>query len=988
MRWIEQVVVPGALLAVGGGAAWLAQGLARRRRQPTGDTGDFWARIVLFAGLALGLLYFFSGWIEAVSRSSWRRGLHLAFDLTSGWGLPGGAASALAMALPFLLWGLLLAVGLLRKPGGRGEGRWLAGAVGPGHSRSWVLFVALPLVLALALALPRLGGGPGAFPGGAWSTLAVFVLSLVGVAASRGKTAATGESGRSRRPAPGPAAGTEDRGEDWPSALRERGIEVRTLASFQASPPPRPPRGRAAAELARRLRRRGAIGIAPEVIEAVAELLAPNPTLDEHAEHGRATAVHAPDDCGQAEVVATAATVLAERYREHTLVIVRDGAEELGLALGRFLPEGIELAVVRKGQDLTRNAQIWVTEAEHLAGSVLHQLTRGDQEKLLAGLGLIVWWEMDRFSGVLAPQAWALSCRLARRIRHQGRPDLRTLALVRRPSQSAAGVETFVRQILPHPELVNAYVEPRFARDLSLHLLGSQSRFLGREGGLPEACRHPLLGAAKVSLEAGWTTHLALPPTAAEAMTRPREQISAGGQPIADQLAASPAEARARLLEIAPADALALVELLAQGGRAGEGGVHHVGITVGENPYVRYLLRTLPQHRGKASPARRLLAPAGHETLVRRQLLLALGELPDTGRNLGRDFLRIEQTLGETLDALARDHQLLRQEVRTVDEQHRLVPDHHHVSLRDAIGPHRPLGTLGENLVAIKDPTDAFSADGIKLLVDLERLTLDAYPHRIFVHRGQRYRVEEWRTAADLRGERGERGQPWLACHLEPEAAETWRIRRTRLFDLKPSPGSEPARLGPGGGRLRRQRVDLFYQEEIQGVWRRGLDAGGAPAAARRQGLGGRLPTVRWPTEALLLTLAEPRERTALASLAAALLPLLPVHLGLAEDALEVVPVAGERRGDEEVWGLAFVDLHPGGIGLAAALAGDESLFGDLFAGAFGWLDACPCKSRDGCPECLGSPLVQAAHPTAPPTRREALELLALLCEDGRGGRP
>ena len=61
--------------------------------------------------------------------------------------------------------------------------------------------------------------------------------------------------------------------------------------------------------------------------------------------------------------------------------------------------------------------------------------------------------------------------------------------------------------------------------------------------------------------------------------------------------------------------------------------------------------------------------------------------------------------------------------------------------------------------------------------------------------------------------------------------------------------------------------------------------------------------------------------REALEALGLALHHVLPVHLGVEDDALEVVALLGAP-----LWGFAIVDLYPGGFGLADALAEDNAL--------------------------------------------------------------
>lgn len=107
-------------------------------------------------------------------------------------------------------------------------------------------------------------------------------------------------------------------------------------------------------------------------------------------------------------------------------------------------------------------------------------------------------------------------------------------------------------------------------------------------------------------------------------------------------------------------------------------------------------------------------------------------------------------------------------------------------------------------------------------------------------------------------------------------------------------------------------------------------------------------------------------------SLCQALRHVLPVHLGVREDDLELVPLQGFETPDG-VFGLAIVDLYPGGIGLVDGLQ-DDDLLQRIFGHARDWLASCRCKKAHAC--CLSTPSAKAAAMDHAPHHQAALDLL------------
>ena len=959
MRTFDHIVLPLGLLLLAAAGGVLADRTALLRRRPGGDRGDYWTRVAQRVCVLLAVPLFLSGALT-VFPQIWQSGRHLQFDLTGifGWSLP--FCYRVAVFLPFGIWAALLIVGLAEKPGGREAGRWLAGAIGFSNSRWWVLLCTVPIALMLGTTLSDLGGGPGAYPGAAWGTLAVLMLSLFGVALSAGRAIAL-----PAQPVAIAAAGQERELLPWPEALEAHGLALRPIASWPQSGIARPVRPGTAQDLMERLRARGAHGVAPELVEAVDVL------VNSGAEKGcESRLVFAPDGCGQAEVVALAAEMLEQSFHAATLVVTAGDAATLAGELRRWLPPGRKVTVVDPMSDVEADALVLVVDAQTLSDRFLPQLKN---PLLLKRFGLVVWWHLEAYTGVLAANLWAISRRLHRLLHAMGRHDARTLIFVRSTPHGGGQLAAFVRRLLPHPlpPGSDVYVEPRFPRQVNLHVLEAHHDFFaGREGrNILERHRHLPLVAAKVSVEEGWPTLLEVPADIAEAEAEAVLQLPAGDVVLRDQLEQNLAAAGARVRKIEASEVLSLVEIVSQGGRAAAAGAlpHHVGITLPSNPYVSHLLSTLGSN-GSFRASRRLVSAAAQASVVRRHLLLALDELPDTRSGLLKNFLWNEKVIESTLNEISDEGKLTRQEVRFLDEHGELRREYEYRSQRPPAGERRPLDTVGAFLVDVRDPADAFDKEGIRMRVDRERLTIQAYPHRVFLSQGRRYRIREWRSIERAAAD------GWLECHREDVYSQTWRIRNASVFGIE----SEDAPVGVGsrGKLLARLTASLYYEEEVVGALRLtpDLTTGSIPKPEK---LSLAQPiTQGFHTRALVLRFPQKEEPVALASLAQALRHVLPVHLGAEEDALEVVPLTGQLVQERATFGLAIVDLYPGGIGLIDAVGDDSAFLMQLLGWAQEWLADCPCQSEQGCELCLRSPSALAANINRPPSRTAALNLL------------
>jgi hypothetical protein len=959
MKTFDEIALPLATLLAAAVIAIAADRAALLRRRPAGDRGDFWVRIVTRTVLFLGVPLLLSSALILIP-GLWQPGYHLHFDLTGIFGWPLAASYRTALLLPLGVWALLLLFGASEKPAERDAVRWLAGGIGFHSSRRWVLVWTLPPALILLLAFSNLGGGPSAYPAAAWTTMALLLLSLIGVAWSEGELIADVRR-KNDPPKPSPPAVVP-----WPEALRARGVQLRQLAAWRASSPARRARAAVSGDLPDRLRAAGAKEIAPELIEALHGLLH---ATDE--DRGRSRLIFGPDDCGQTEVVALAAELLDQRFHAATLIVTSGDASELAAELRRWVPAGQRVAVAGATGEIGMDALIVVTDAQSLSDRLLPQLKN---PLLLERFGLIVWWHLEAYTGVLAANLWAISRRLHRLFEALGRHDVRTLAFVRSTPHGEAQLGAFMRRLLPHPLHVedDVHIEPRFAREVRLHVLESHAEYFAKGDGrnVGERYRHLPLTAAKVSVEEQWRTHLETPPDITDAETSAFLQLAVDGEPLRERLAPACAAASARIRSVEPGEVLSLIDIISHGGRAANETLpHHIGVPLPANPYAAFLLSTLAGRDG-FDTSRRLVSAAALPGVVRRHLLLALNELPDTRSGLLKTFLWNEKAIHHTLEEIANEGRLTRREVRFLDENGDLQREHEYKSQRPPTNERRPLDTVGAKLIDIRDPSAGHEVDdGVRMRVDPERLTIQAYPHRVFMHRGQRCRIGDWSSAPERVAHEG-----FVPCTREDVYGTTWRIRNASVYSVESS--DAPVGVGKNARLLTRLAASLVYQEDVVGWLRLTPNlTTGAQAVPETHRLS-RAVSGNFTTRALILRFPDEQDVVALASLAQMLRDVLPVHLGVEDDALEVVPLTGEFVQNRPAFGLAVVDLYPGGIGVVDAIGEESSFLLQLLGWGRSWLANCPCQSDQGCPRCLRSPAALAANIDLPPMRSAALGLL------------
>ncbi len=753
------------ILIVLGAAVCFAADFLARGRAADGDSGAFWSRVCgrfcLWIGLPLLI-------VTVAQAAGWSPAILLAPP--ADW-----------MAVVFLGWVALCGLGLLgRAPAD--EPKWLAGAAGFSKRRFWLLGFVAVLVPAI---YGGFGGWTESWRAAHWTFAVLLALSLTAAALSLAMRRAARQQAA---PAGDPTTGMPG---PWPEAMRMAGIALEPIRLLPAGPMPLATG--TALDWEQRLAARGSRGAAPEMLAAVCQVATARPS---DSPESRTCLILAPDDAGQAESIAMAALEVSQRTGEVTLVITPSGARSLAQELRRWSApsDGGEPALrvdeVDSHSPPFEEADVWVASAETLSEFLLAHLQEdadkvgGGRVPLLHRIGLVVWWEVHRYSGIKAANVWAISRRLVRLLGAHGRSALRTLVMGRNFPHAVAQATAFIAQLLPYPfsREREVRIESRQARDAQLYLVGS---------GLAET--------VAASVRSGWRTCVG------------GERASGGaaesaiwhlGPAVREKIAAGSAAADARILALDDADVLALDEIVSQGGRAGTAGdTHHVALLLPENPYARFVVNEY-REKGRNSSSRYLVGAEGHAGLVRRHAEHALREAPDTMTGLRNVFRWEEEVLASTLRDLSARNQLSRQAVRFLNPDKRLQRDYLYASLQPYTYAGRPLETFGTELLELRD-LNAGEREGLLLRVDPERATIDAYPRRVFFHDGRRYRVHEWRSSTP---------EARMACSPEDRDVRTWRCRNARLQRMK----ADSAEM-VGRGR-RRYSVSGEYWEELTSV--------------------------------------------------------------------------------------------------------------------------------------------------------------------------
>ena len=923
----------------------------------TRDRGTYWTRALFFALLILVPLLLLSWVFQEFDLRPWHLGIHLMQDIQ----VPGEAWRYwLALALPVVLWTLVLVAAGFSDIDDPASGRWLAGAAGMWGSRLWLIpVIALPLAVLALFIIDRLPARvSGDYPAALWSLTVVVVANLILIALSKGPPPSAERPIESRKPlqlAP------------WPETLRERGLEVETLIAFPSHP--------------ESIDESGAHALRAEV----AQRRIPRKVLDALLGGDGNRLLMAPDDCGQIEGIAQFAEQRITSANAVTLIVVPDHPARFRTALARWLPDDRSAALLDTGIRVDSPAFVWITDAKTLSDQLIPHLVK--QPALLHRIGTVVWWDLHHYSGVLAANFWAISHRFQRLLDRSGAASMQHIALVRGAPTAETQFTAFVNLCLPYrfPSETRTVIGEDFARAVQIHLLDGCIQALQDESDtvagsvLDLQGKDTTLEAVRASIEAGWATHLR-PPSHLDAQEIAQYLHKAtGDSELGQLLEADSVTAGARVLEVDSGDVLALPSIIAQIGRAGPGqDLLHVGLVAAfGNPYVRYLLEGLRDAPGRLLHSkRRMVASEPQPGVIKRHLLLALHELPATLSGLNRTFRW--ETTGETRKTLAQleeGNMIRRRDVRYLASDQQAWRLKVEVEYRSNLPRGRvpPLDTIGTRLVDLFDP----GASSITR-IDPERITIAAYPWRVFINDGKRYRIRQWESVDEITRDDG---MLRIDCRPEDKVAKTWRIFAPHLTNTRSIAGKKDVQIAQRS--LTRSLVTTDYQERISGC----LEYVQDPATGCwRQSEHLRLPAMIrspvLPTGGLLLKVPPGLLNglsLGLHSLVQALRHVFPVHVGVDEDAVGILAFDGRQIEGRATWGLMIVDLYPGGIGLIQSMDEDPAFLVHLLELTRNWLAACDCDPEKGCERCLKSPIAESAvadRVTMRLSRGQALEAL------------
>ncbi len=372
------------------------------------------------------------------------------------------------------------------------------------------------------------------------------------------------------------------------------------------------------------------------------------------------------------------------------------------------------------------------------------------------------------------------------------------------------------------------------------------------------------------------------------------------------------------------------------------GGTHTALWFVPDSPLARFLLRDnalLGLEGADELPSPRPLAGLGNRFLAAAHLEAALHEGRTDERALRRAFgdAAVTELLAARTD-LRREGRRARwnPEARTIEPSTILsVPG-------GAAWPDPRRETITANVVEVRSTHGA-----VLRRVDRRVAATRFHPNRVFRARGMLYQVG---------GEALAPGAPQLTVSPAPSGASpTVPDLAVELTQSTWLTKPEQHRLGKVTFARGTAAVDVH--EKVRGAMPRG-----AAAATVR------FPTVsaEYPTQAAVLLFGSVPSRPALRHAARLAAELIPAHLLVEPEDVELV-IYPDGFGGVQRPALAFVDRHVGGIGVAEAL--DPRTLHELMRWTWGVLYGCPCMK--GCEACTPADVLAAG-----PDKVGALKLL------------
>lgn len=381
-------------------------------------------------------------------------------------------------------------------------------------------------------------------------------------------------------------------------------------------------------------------------------------------------------------------------------------------------------------------------------------------------------------------------------------------------------------------------------------------------------------------------------------------------------------------------------------------------------PFAELLATELPKPTDLGDEGRqiqrppRLIASPQAEEVQRGHLHCTLAEdevtLDELSRVFSRDIIR------EELDRLRSEGRILERTRRILNPEAGRVKEVHTVTLTGGADVHDrvQLDVAGEPVSMI----DRSTGDELRS-IPARRGLVAAYPGRVFLHHGHRYRVLSGADQDQIAA-----GRIWVEREDRPTLTSPMRRLAIELIERRHGPDRTTVReertvvpsRNIGGTDFTLQHRNVRVTEEVLGVRRYAPDSTERDATIYDEAV-----TATYGTRAALLGLpphlygdVSVGTLHALAHLFRSILPAFIHHReeDLEVGGIELVDPEALREGDPpdtKIPTIAFVDTHPGGAGFADTLSSE--IIKPVTEWAHLLLSECPagCNNEDGCPSCL-----------------------------------
>lgn len=929
-----------------------------RIRDQHNNSGPYWVHVLL--GILI-LCFSCVAWSQIaaiIGGSTWDSDLHFYFDLTprvegvedvfsvpnpvnplTGNQLPvseiAGIKARIYATAMFAF--IVFVAAFLRKS--ERPSYWVAGSLG-GRGRYWLLLFTVLLLVVLIVQK-----GQRHYPQFLWSSTYLLALALTMIALSRFKWPKWVQR----------LADVVSRNlQPWPQAVAEEGVSVKRFGGLgpvnEFTKEEDDDTEGLTNPVAADVLRRGIQHVPNELLEGIWELISNAHGVDRKL-------VIAPDHNGQAEVLCIAANQVHRGLGAHTLIVLPRPDRAFADRLAEWAYGEVSYFDDPNDQFPDDFNPICVVTADVLSQGFIEHIERSNFSHKI---GLVAWWDIHEYTGVYAANCWAISRRLWRVIRRDGRYDVKHIAFTRPIVSGAAQVEQFVSQLLPL-DFHNAIIRLPLAgsKNVELYTLQDyQSFYSKRAREYLEPQKLQLFAATEASENRGW--RVTLPSLNFVTHTEKTDRVKAAE--VKD-----PARADVMLFDVQHSDVFSLSSMLVNLGRSSELDTVYAGVGAPYGqPYVDYLLHYESRSKGALwNSSRRMVGTEPLEHIIRRHILMALKELGDTPKRLAGYNWGNERAVEAVLKDLKAGQKLSSREVRYI-EKNQLRVEQHYESSADGkfLGSLDTVGEDGDLLLVVDQSRAENDEKGMKMVVDRDRQHISAYRGRVFAVGDQRYYIDDVIGSGD---------DTIITCQQDSEYRLTWRRRKASVGDVTKVHGAQTLKSTGKKSGVRIAEATLEYEEFGLGFYEVKLDRDSGKFEDPIENSFDELHKTSFLTKGILMEpLFGEYDDHDLESLAEALTHVLPVHVGVASDALEVVAYNTEVDG-QMARGIAIVDLYPKGIGLTSFLD-QKSYIKDLLDATASWLASCTCAQ--GCAKCVRSPTHVARTHDNIPRRDLALALL------------